>query len=376
MNVVRYIAFALLAASTVPAASIHAAGELPPSAKQDIAAASSARASLDALLPGLLVANRVPSVSIAIVEDGHASTVGAWGEQTPGVRAKSTTLYNIASMSKPISAEVALHLVALGTLSLDEPMAALWVDPDIADDPRRSLLTPRLALSHRTGFPNWRRETGGKLAFVRKPGTAFGYSGEGFEYLAHFIERKTRRPFEQLTQELVFRPIGMRDTAQSRQAWFEGRIAVPHDADGRMLEPEFAERFMASDLVYSTAGDYAKFVAGVMRRERTHDALAHERLRIQTDRKADLCAPPRQAHCADDVGFGLGWEIYRFGDAHVHMHTGKDDGLFTFAYFSPERRRGVVIFTNGENGARLVLPILDALKQDGDFVAFLRDLAG
>jgi len=358
------------------AAAIHAAGGLPASAQQDIAVASSARVSLDRLVSGLLAANQVPSASIAIVEDGHASVVGAWGEQTPGVRARSTTLYNIASMSKPISAEVALRLVASGTLSLDEPMATVWVDPDIADDPRRALLTPRLALSHRTGFPNWRRETGGKLAFVREPGTAFGYSGEGFEYLAHFIERKTHRPFEQLTHELVFRPAGMRDTAQSRHAWFEGRIAVPHDADGRMLEPEFAERFMASDLVYSTAGAYAKFIASVMPRERTNDALARERVSIQVDRKAELCAPPRQAHCPDEVGYGLGWEIYRFGDAHVHMHTGKDQGLFTFAYFSPERRRGVVIFTNGENGARLVLPILDALKHDGDFVAFLRDLAG
>ena len=376
MNGARCAAFVLLACSIMQAAPIHAAAGKPASTKHELDGAASVRASLDALVPDLLVAHHVPSASIAIVENGRALIVGAWGEQTPGVRATPTTLYNIASMSKPISAEVALRLVARGTLSLDEPMAAAWVDPDIANDPRRSLLTPRLVLSHRTGFANWRRETGGKLAFVREPGTAFGYSGEGFEYLARFMERKIQQPFEQLTRELVFRPIGMRDTAQSRQPWYEGRIAVPHDANGRTLEPEFAARFMASDLVYSTPGDYAKFIASVMQRERMGNALASERLKIQTDRKAELCAPPRQAHCPDAAGFGLGWEVYRFGDAHVHMHTGKDEGLFTFAYFSPERGRGVVIFTNGENGAQLVLPVLDALGHDSDFVAFLRDLAG
>jgi len=376
MNGARCAALALLACSIMQAAPIHAAAGKPASTKHELDGAASVRATLDALVPDLLVAHHVPSASIAIVENGRALIVGAWGEQTPGVRATPTTLYNIASMSKPISAEVALRLVARGTLSLDEPMAAAWVDPDIANDPRRSLLTPRLVLSHRTGFANWRRETGGKLAFVREPGTAFGYSGEGFEYLARFMERKIQQPFEQLTRELVFRPIGMRDTAQSRQPWFAGRIAVPHDANGRTLEPEFAARFMASDLVYSTPGDYAKFIASVMQRERVGNALASERLKIQTDRKAELCAPPRQAHCPDAAGFGLGWEVYRFGDAHVHMHTGKDEGLFTFAYFSPERGRGVVIFTNGENGAQLVLPVLDALGHDSDFVAFLRDLAG
>jgi CubicO group peptidase (beta-lactamase class C family) len=376
MNVARCVALVLLACSSLRTSPVHAAAGLAASDTHGVDVAVSARASLDALVPDLLAAHRVPSASIAIVEHGRTLLVGAWGEQTPGMRANPTTLYNIASLSKPISAEVALRLVARGTLSLDESMAAVWVDPDVANDPRRSLLTPRLVLSHRTGFPNWRRETGGVLAFVREPGTAFGYSGEGFEYLAHFIETKARQPFEQLTRELVFRPIGMRDTAQSRQPWFKGRIAVPHDANGRTLEPEFAAHFMASDLVYSTAGDYAKFVASVMREERLNDALALERHRIQTDRRAELCAPPRQAHCPDAAGFGLGWEVYRFGNAHVHMHTGKDQGLFTFAYFSPERERGVVIFTNGENGAQLVLPVLDALKHDGDFVAFLRDLAG
>ena len=87
----------------------------------------------------------------------------AYGEAAPGMPASNATLYNIASMSKPISAEVILRLAAVNKLSLDEPMHAYWVDPDLAADPRAKLLTTRMALDHQTGFANWRRETGGKL---------------------------------------------------------------------------------------------------------------------------------------------------------------------------------------------------------------------
>ena len=364
---------AMALALVLHGAAVHASGHSS-TAPRDPAGA--ARAALDAIVPGLLAETKVASVSVAIVEDGHALIVGAWGEQSPGVHATPASLYNLASMSKPIAAEVALRLVAKGTLSLDASMAPRYADPDVVEDPRHLRLTPRLALSHRTGFPNWRRETGGRLAFVRDPGTAFGYSGEGFEYLARFIEKATHTPFDRLERDLVFRPAGMRESASTRQPWFEGRIAVPHDGQGHALEPSFADRWMASDLVYSTAGDYARFLAALMRRDAVGDALATERMRIHTDRRADLCVSARVTHCPDEVGIGLGWETYRFGKAHVLMHTGKDEGVFTLGAFSPERRRGVVILTNGDNGARMVLPILDAIGADRDFTDFLRDLAG
>src|SRR5205085_5351409 len=112
------------------------------------------------------------------------------GEQSPGVAASTETIYNIASLTKPVFAELVLRLVAAGKLSLDEPMYPYWVDPDIAADPRHKLLTLRLALSHRTGFANWRRETEGKLQFKFDPGTQYTYSGEGFQYASRYVQRK------------------------------------------------------------------------------------------------------------------------------------------------------------------------------------------
>src|SRR6202161_3484933 len=92
---------------------------------------------------------------------------GAWpafyGEQSRGVPATTKTLYNMASLTKPVTAETVLRLASAGKLSLNESMSPFWLDPDIRDDPWSKLLTPRLCLSHQTGFANWRGMTGGAL---------------------------------------------------------------------------------------------------------------------------------------------------------------------------------------------------------------------
>ena len=140
-------------------------------------------AALDAAFPVLLKKHRVAGVGAAIIRKGQIAWTNVYGEQGPGVPATAQTMFNVASLTKRVTAETILRLVAAGQISLDEPMASHWVDPDTADDPRHRLLTPRIALSHQTGFLNWRRMSkSGKLAFVFDPGTGFGYSGEGYNY--------------------------------------------------------------------------------------------------------------------------------------------------------------------------------------------------
>jgi CubicO group peptidase (beta-lactamase class C family) len=302
--------------------------------------------------------------------------LAAYGEQRAGVPATPQTLYNIASMAKPISAEVVMRLVAQRRIALDAPMSPLWIDPDLAADPRHQQLTPRIALTHRTGFANWRVETGGVLKFLHPPGDTFGYSGEGFEYLARFVERSTGQDFETLAQTLVFDPSGMKDTAYTRRIWFADRIAQPVDRAGKALEPRVATRFVASDDVYSTPGDYARFLLGLIAQQGVDSTLAADRSRIQVSRKAELCPPARAKVCPVDVGFGLGWEVFRFRDNTYLMHTGMDDGSFTIGYFNPATGSGTIIFTSSQNGPQLVLPILDAIGADAEFVQFLRSMAG
>ena len=193
--------------------------------------------------------------------------------------------------------------------------------------------------------------------------------------MARFAEKKTGTPFERLAQTLVFGPSGMRETAYTRRPWFADRVAVPTDADGHALPSQLSDRYLASDDMHSTPRDYARFMIGVMRRQGVDANLAAERIRIHSEREDELCPPPRAQACADEAGFGLGWEVFRFGERTYLMHTGMDKGTFTLGYIELSTGSGTVIFTNSSNGPQSVLPILDAIGRDREFVDFLRLLA-
>jgi CubicO group peptidase (beta-lactamase class C family) len=322
-------------------------------------------------IPELLRSEHVSSVSFAKIEHTKTVLAEAYGEAGPGIPTSSTTLYNIASMSKPISAEVILRLASAGRLSLDEPMFPSWVDPDLAADPRAKLLTARMALDHQTGFPNWRRETGGKLAFLQDPGAGFHYSGEGYQYVARFAEKKTGTPFEQLARALVFDPADMERTAYTERPWMDGHIAQPNNPDGTWLAPQVASNFVAADLVYTTPTQYASFIEGLMKGTGESPAIRKLRESVLTDRKAELCVGKLAASCPDEVGMGPGWEVIRIHGKTFLTHTGSDPGVFTLGYFDPNAGSGVVIFTNSGNGPRIILPILRMLDADPDFIAYL-----
>jgi len=345
------------------------------SAHADAKRASQIRSLLDRDVPRLLAGNSVPSVSIAHIEAGKVVFTGAYGSRAPGIIATTKTLYNIASLSKPISAEVILRLASRGSLTLDEPMYLYWTDPDIANDERRKLLTPRLALSHQTGFPNWRRQTGHVLIFKHAPGEAFDYSGEGYEYVARFAQQKMATDFENLAQRLVFDPLGMTDTAYTRRPWFDGRIALPTSAEGKLLAPEIADKWVASDLVYTTPADFAKFLLSVMRGDDLAPAIAQERSRVQIANNSPLCSALKAKGCPESAGFGLGWEVFNIANEIYLTHDGSDDGISTFVYVDLTQKNATVIFTNSSNGTKIMLPIMDLLGQDQAFIDCMRSKA-
>ena len=114
------------------------------------------RTDVAAHMAASLKKHKAAAVGITIIKANEITWMGTFGEQAPGVAATSTTMFNVASLAKPITAEVAMRLISAGKISLDESISDAWIDPDIANDPRHKKLTPRLLLSHQTGFPNWR----------------------------------------------------------------------------------------------------------------------------------------------------------------------------------------------------------------------------
>lgn len=181
------------------------------------------------------------------------------------VPAPYNAIFNIASLSKPISTLLTLQLVSNGSWDLDEPLYHYWVDPDVKDDPLYKKLTSRHVLTHQTGFDNWRWNNElNKLTFNFEPGTSCKYSGEGFEYLRHAMEQKFNKPYEELVDSIVFKPYGMND---SRLLWDENmpesRYAEEHNKEA---EPYNLKKRIndacASDDVLTCVEDYC--LSGLM----------------------------------------------------------------------------------------------------------------
>tara|TARA_R110000850_G_scaffold55319_1_gene130992 strand:- start:512 stop:1654 length:1143 start_codon:yes stop_codon:yes gene_type:complete len=356
-----------------PMAVAGGAGQIVPV----IAEAGDLQARIAEKVGASLLENDVPSASIAYIENGELAWTYAAGESEPGKAATPDTLYNIASMTKTLVAETVVRLAKSGAFSLDDSMASAWVDPDLKDDPRHKLLTPRLALTHRTGLPNWRYQTDDKLKFLNDPGTQFGYSGEGLQYVAHFIENKMGRPLEQLVAETVFEPAGMTETTFTDKPWLDGRIAMSQNKAG---EHEFAPRrpeWNAADDVWSSTGDFARFMIWVMANPVSSERpvtywIPRDNMKYQICQDGRVSLPL----CPKSLGFTGGWTVYDTPDNLVVMHGGGDDGEHTLGFFNPVTGNGAVIFTNGNNGQKVIRDIVKILLPDASFSAFMRMQAG
>ena len=335
----------------------------------------SLRAELDARVPGWLASAKVPSIAVAYIRNGRVAWTRVYGEQSPGVPATRRTLYNVASLTKPVFAELMLRLAAQGRLTLDEPMSNAWIDPDLASDTLARLLTVRSALAHRTGFANWRHLTGGRLTFAFTPGTGYGYSGEGYEYASRFAQRRLgASTLEEVGRRHLLEPLGMRSTAFAPQPWFEGRVALPMGPEGAYGKPSFAARGNAADDLYTTIDDYARFVTHVIARRGLPDSLGRQRdsLHVLDVSPASACDPARVPVCPARIGHTLGWAIMEYAGNPVLWHTGADWGERSMVIRFGGTGHGAVLLTNGVNGFDVAIDVGILLFADTPFAGYLR----
>jgi len=352
-------------------------GPLPASSFGEVPVPAGAAAPLlERQLRNIVAEQRVVTAGVGVIKNGRLVWSAYFGEQSPGVAASAETQFNVASITKTVTAETILRLAGEGKLSLDEPMATYWVDPDIAGDPRRFALTPRIALTHQTGFPNWRFfRRDGKLAFEHAPGTIYGYSGEGYQYLARFAEKKLNKPFPQLVDETVLKPVGMAHTDFAVRTDHAATIARPVDEDdmfyGYFCRPEskaFCRKqgnWSAAADMTTTVKDYAAFLVAVMDADGYGPAIAEDRDRVQSDKGSESvidCEEVARAQCPARQGYGLGFNILQYDGVTVLEHGGADWAQLAVAYVYKPSRDGVIIFLNAPNRRALeAMPAMLAL---------------
>ncbi|WP_109615222.1 serine hydrolase domain-containing protein [Sediminitomix flava] len=287
---------------------------------------------------------KVPALGIGTIKDGEINEITVYGEIKEGVKAPKNTLFNVASLAKPIVSMLTLKLVEMGEWDLDEPLKKYWVDPDVGEHPYTNILSTRHVLSHRTGFRNWRWEyEDKKLAFDFEPGTKHNYSGEGFEYLQKALENKFQKGLDELAKEYIFKPLEMNDTFFNWNTGIdESRFAVWHNSDGENTYPTHKNiRTSAADDLVTTVEDYTKFGIYVLSKIHSDNPLYQEMVKpLYPDEKFKM---------------GLGWEILpdlKQGQKAV-LHGGGDVGVRTLIMLLPDTKEGLIIFSNGDNGSQL-----------------------
>jgi CubicO group peptidase (beta-lactamase class C family) len=342
--------------SRLPLPSLALAATLAACGGSVDAPSTSATAATEALMEQA----RIPGLTVARIENGRVTSVGLHGVANveTGAPVTSETLFEAASLSKPVFATAVLRIVERLEFDLDHPLHTLVSDERMSHDPRFEELTARIVLSHRTGLPNWGGE---KLEFGHDPGSRFGYSGEGYVYLQKVISYLTDLTLDEFVRQEVFEPLGM---THSRFSWPEGEeleLAAPHDGGGKALDKNEAHEGNAAASLHTTAADYGRFVAAWLSGELLGSEAAAEALMPVAFMEDDENDPAGPEEPWRRIAWALGWGVQldaTKGAASdtdevvdpLYWHWGDNGPFKAFVAFRPATGDGTVYFANSSNG--------------------------
>ncbi|MFI5734094.1 serine hydrolase domain-containing protein [Kribbella sp. NPDC051587] len=319
---------------------------------------------------------QVPGISWAVLDGGEIAERGSAGVVEAG-RADAVTdrtLFQAASISKPVTAVAALRLVDRGLLGLDEDVNTRlksWQIPPVGG--WQPTVTLRQLVSHSAGltvasFPGY--PYGVTLPTVRQildgvppanthgvrvdtvPGTQFRYAGGGTLVVQQLLEDVTGTPFRQLLQELVLGPLGMADSDYAHPLPVDrhAQAAVAHDDLGRPIACRWhSYPELAAAGLWTTPTDLLAFAQAI---KHSYDGVAGALLSPELAREALTPQLPSTPRLGGLHAIGLGF--FLTPDGRVFGHSGGNEGFNCHLLASRETGQGAAVMTNGANGDWLV----------------------
>ncbi len=299
--------------------------------------------SLDAFILQNLDYYQIPGASIAIIKKGKVVYSKAYGVTNPitGQAVEESTLFEFGSITKPVFSFVVMRLVEKGFIDLDKPLYKYLPFPDVAHDKRYKLITARHVLSHQTGFPNWaERNEKGEFDLLFKPGTQFGYSGEGFEYLKRVIVHLLNKDIDTIIQEELITPLKLDNFFFKTNDYVRKNIADGFYR-GTPSKAGFEEPNMAASLM-TNPKDFAKFAIAIRNKigltEQTYNDVFKKLVVIN-----------------ESLSRGLGFELRNDNLGESYGHTGITRDFVSFYRYYPEKDFGFVFTANNITGGWLTL---------------------
>lgn len=309
-------------------------------------------------LEALIKEKKVPGLSMAIIENAEVvwhSDLGVKNSQTK-VPVDSDTLFEAASLSKPVFAFGILKLIEKGKFNLDKPLTEYLPYSDLKNDERVNFITARMVLTHTCGLPNWRQKNK-SLQIHFQPGERFSYSGEGFLYLQKVLEHITGLSLEDYFKKNVFAPLKMH---HSTFIWVkDNRRAWGHRSSGSPIKKP-TESPNAAFTMHTTALDYAKFVIAILKenglKSETINEMFQSHVKVQEGGTTTIDRP--SARFSDSVSWGLGWGLQHTTIGDSFWHWGDNEGGKCFIVGFKDHNRAIVILTNSANGLQAISSIV------------------
>jgi CubicO group peptidase (beta-lactamase class C family) len=324
---------------------------------------------LDDSIRAAMAKHAVPGASLALINNQRIAYLRHYGVEDvdTGAKVSGATVFEAASLSKPVFSEMVMAFVQSGRLSLDAPLAGILPLEGLSD-PRAAKITARMVLTHTTGLPNWRRENkSGALDLAFDPGAGFRYSGEGFEYLARVMQRMDgvdARGLERMFQRMIARPAGLKRSQFVLTPTLAAKRAQPH-RNGKKIAFEVGApgQFGAAYALHTTADDYAKWLVSVMRGPSPLTPEARDLWLSPQNAPIPANHPDRAFGLSD---WALGFQIFQLPFGRLHMHGGSNQGFTCLAGARFDAGWGFAVFTNADQAVgflRDLVPLLMGLAR-------------
>ena len=320
------------------------------------------QAELDTVITRLMKEGDVPGLAIAVIKNGKVSLNQGFGVMNASTKEPVTnaTVFEAASLSKPVFAYAVLKLVDAGKIDLDKPLIQYLGKAYIENDDRINLITARRVLTHTTGFPNWRPKDQ-PLKIIIPPGERFSYSGEGFVYLQKVVEHLSGQSLDEFMKQTVFEPLGMKSSSYVWQPAYETLKATGHIGANNPLERRKPTEANAAASLQTTSADYAKFVIAVMNGTGLKSATKKAMLtsQIQVDEACRTCTTtPPSGKLSSAVSWGFGVGLQQTKDGLSFWHWGDNGDVHCYVLGYPEQKSGLVVLTNSGNGHSIIPEII------------------